>query len=114
MDENLTRHADSRISERRRDFFKIQIQSEFATESRDYTRISHKMTVNGYLLFDSIQSNQRTNTHEYKEKRAIKQPPHRSANCLGFGLFNHSSAGQEIPARVMHGHRCAPFKAQDS
>jgi hypothetical protein len=87
MDENLTRHADSRISERRRDFFKIQIQSEFATESRDYTRISHKMTVNGYLLFDSIQSNQRTNTHEYKEKRAIKQPPHRSAIFQNPHLF---------------------------
>ena len=79
MEENLTRHADSRISERRRDFFKIQIQSEFATDSRDYTRISHKMTVNGYLLFDSIQINQRTNTHEYREKRAIIQQPHRSA-----------------------------------
>ena len=45
MDENLTEYADSRISQRRRDFVGVQIHSKSATESTDFARISHKRTV---------------------------------------------------------------------
>jgi hypothetical protein len=44
------------------------------------------MTLNGSSIFVPMQKIQRTNAHDYKEKAAINQPPHRSA------IFQHDFA----------------------